>query len=270
MNLAQYQTQFPSLSFSDLGAQVLEIVLNSGKLNPVDSQMHHDLAYVWRAIDADEDINAVLIRGEGRGFSAGGSFEMIDEIMQDGDARVRIWKEARDVVYNIINCSKPIVSAIHGPCVGAGLAVALLADVSIASKQAKIIDGHTNIGVAAGDHAAIVWPLLCGIAKAKYYLLTNEVLVGEEAERIGLVSLCVAEEELLDKAKEVARKLAEGSPTALRWTKYAINNWLRTMGPAFDTSLALEFLGFTLADAQEGVNAVQEKRSADFQKKSPL
>ena len=109
-------------------------------------------------------------------------------------------REARDIVYNVINCSKPIVSAVHGPAIGAGLAVAMLADVSVVGRTARIIDGHTRIGVAAGDHAAICWPLLCGMAKAKYYLLTCETLTGEEAERIGLVSLCVDDDQVLDTA----------------------------------------------------------------------
>ncbi len=97
-------------------------------------------------------------------------------------------REARDLVYNVINCSKPIVSAIHGPAVGAGLVVALLADVSVAARTAKIIDGHTRLGVAAGDHAAICWPLLCGMAKSKYHLLTCEPLVRRRgrADRLGV------------------------------------------------------------------------------------
>ena len=120
----------------------------------------------------------------------------------------------------MINCDKPIISAIHGPAVGAGLVAGLLADISIAAKSAKIVDGHTRLGVAAGDHAAIVWPLLCGMAKAKYYLLLCEPISGEEAERIGLVSLAVDDAHLLEKAYEVADKLALGSQTAIRWTKY--------------------------------------------------
>src|SRR6478735_6986123 len=108
------------------------------------------------------------------------------------------------MVYNVINCDKPVVSAIEGPAVGAGLVIGLLADISIAGRNARIIDGHTRIGVAAGDHAAIVWPLLCGLAKSKYHLLLCEPLSGEEAERIGLVSLCVEDDQLQDKAVEVA------------------------------------------------------------------
>src|SRR6185436_2267722 len=155
---------------------------------------------------------------------------LVQDIADNPAVRARVWREARDIVYNVINCSKIVVSAMHGPAVGAGL----VADISIAAKNSRIIDGHTRLGVAAGDHAAIVWPLLCGMAKAKYYLLTCEQVSGEEAERIGLVSLCCEEAELQAKALEVARKLAGGAQSALRWTKYSLNNWLRMAGPAFD------------------------------------
>jgi enoyl-CoA hydratase len=176
-----------------------------------------------------------------------------------------LFREARELVYGVIDCSKPIVSAIHGPAVGAGLAVALLADVSIAARSARIIDGHTRLGVVAGDHAAIIWPLLCGFAKAKYYLLLCEPISGEEAERIGLVSMCVEDEELEAASLRVAGKLARGSKTAIRWTKHALNNWLRVAGPVFETSLAMEFLGFTGPDVAEGVSSLRAKRGPRFQ-----
>jgi enoyl-CoA hydratase len=170
----------------------------------------------------------------------------------------------------MFTCSKPNVSAIHGPAVGAALAAGILADVSIAARTAKIIDGHTKLGVAAGDHAAIIWPILCGMAKAKYYLMTCEAMTGEEAERIGLVSLCVDDDKLYETALGVCRKLADGAPAAVRWTKYALNNWLRAAGPIFDTSLALEFLGMTGPDVPEGVKAVKEKRPPKFDPHSPV
>ena len=140
----------------------------------------------------------------------------------------------------------------------------LLADISIVSKDCRIIDGHTRLGVAAGDHAAIVWPLLCGMAKAKYYLMLCDQLLGEEAERIGLVSLAVDEPQLDAKAVELAIRLAEGAQSSIRWTKYALNNWLRQAGPTFDASLALEFMGFTGPEVKEGLAAHLEKRSPKF------
>jgi enoyl-CoA hydratase len=153
---------------------------------------------------------------------------------------------------------------MHGPAVGAGLVAGLLADISIATKSARIIDGHTRLGVAAGDHAAIVWPLLCGMAKAKYYLLLCEPVSGEEAERIGLVSLAVPDEEVQTRAMDVAVRLAEGAPNAIRWTKYALNNWLRAAGPIFDASLGMEFLGFSGHELPEGTAALREKRPPKF------
>ena len=250
---------------------ILEIVIRNEKtLNSVDRHGHAALTHIWRDIDAASGIRCVLIRGEGRGFSSGGDFALIEEMASDFTALARVWKEARDLVYNVVNCGKPVVSAIHGPCVGAGLAVALLADVSVAARSARILDGHVQLGVAAGDHAAIIWPLLCGLNKAKYHLLTGEPVSGEEAERIGLVSLCVPDEELLERSWAVARKLAAGSPTAVRWTKYALNNWLRAMGPTFDASLALEFLGFTGPDLHEGLAAKREKREPQFMEDAPI
>ncbi len=251
--------------------RILQITLDTpGRLNATDAEMHGELVHIWRDIDQDPEVSCAIIRGAGKGFSAGGDLDMIDEMMADHHAMVRVWKEARDMVYNLINCSKPVVSAMHGPAVGAGLVCGILADVSIAARTARIIDGHTRLGVAAGDHSAIIWPLLCGMAKAKYYLLTCEPLTGEEAERIGLISLCVDEDELFDKALEVAEKLAAGAPSAIRWTKYTLNNWYRMMGPAFDASTALEMLGFAGSEVREGLASHLEKRKPVFDPKSPI
>ena len=262
---------YKKLKFDRPADRILRIIMDSPKrLNAADADMHEELVHIWRDIDADPDISAVIIRGAGNAFSAGGDLDLVEEMTRDYAVLTRVWKEARDLVYNIINCSKPIVSAMQGPAVGAGLVAGLLADVSIAGRSAKIIDGHTRLGVAAGDHAAIVWPLLCGLAKSKYHLLLCEPVSGEEAERIGLVSLCGDDEQLHDKSIEIAKRLAAGSPTAIRWTKYALNNWLRMAGPTFDTSLALEFLGFKGPDVREGVASIREKRPPKFTNECPL
>ncbi|HZD20771.1 MAG TPA: enoyl-CoA hydratase/isomerase family protein [Burkholderiales bacterium] len=250
---------------------ILEIVMGEegGKLSITTARMHGEMARIWLDIDRDPETRVAILRGAGRGFSAGGDLAMVEEMTRDFAVRARVWREAKDLVYNLINCSKMIVSAMHGPAVGAGLVCGLLADISIAAKNARIIDGHTRLGVAAGDHAAIIWPLLCGMAKAKYYLLLCEQISGEEAERLGLVSLSCEESELQAKALEVARKLAAGAQTALRWTKYSLNNWLRMAGPAFDASLALEVLGFTGPEAKEGVASHREKRAPKFPAEPP-
>jgi len=261
----RYAHTFRGLRFATPEPGVLEVILaNEDRLNAATETMHGDLAEVWRTIDRDEQIRAVLVRGEGAHFSSGGDFSMIERMIDDEATLLRVLKEASDLVYNLINCSKPVVSAVRGAAVGAGLAVALLADVSVVARNARLIDGHTRLGVAAGDHSVIIWPLLCGLAKARYYLLTNKPLSGAEAERIGLVALAVEDEEVYAVALDTARTLAMGSASAMRFTKHALNNWLRLAGPSFDASLALEFLGFRLQDVKRGLESVRTRRAADF------
>ena len=261
----RYRSAHPSLAFDEPAEGVLRIVLDTpGRLNAVDADMHRDLSRVWLTVDQDPEVRAVIVRGAGDAFSSGGDLALVEAMADDFATRIQVLREARDLVYNVVNCAKPVVSAMAGPAVGAGLVVGLLADVSIAARTARIIDGHTRLGVAAGDHAAIVWPLLCGLAKAKYHLLLCEPLSGEEAERIGLVSLCVDDDRLHDTALQVATRLARGSQSAIRWTKYALNNWLRLAGPSFDTSLALEFMGFAGPDVREGLASLREKRPPSF------
>jgi len=264
MDYSRYQTLHITRRGDNGAVLDIQMKARNGKLPTADHHGHRELTEIWRDVSADDTVRCAVLRGEGQGFSGGGDLALVQDMAQDFEVRSRVWKEARDLVYNVINCDKPIVSAMHGPAVGAGLVAGLLADISIASRGAKIVDGHTRLGVAAGDHAAIIWPLLCGMAKAKYYLMLCEPISGEEAERIGLVSLAVDESELLPRAYDVADRLASGSQSAIRWTKYALNNWLRQAGPSFDTSLALEFMGFGGPDVREGVASLRDKRAPKF------
>lgn len=243
---------------------VLEMIFDGPNLNAVDENVHSKLPYVWNVIENDPETRAVIVRGEGKAFSAGGSFDLIEGQIKSYQLRMRVLKESRDLYYNILNCTKPIISAIHGPAVGAGLVVAMMADISIAAKTATIVDGHTRLGVAAGDHAASVWPLLCGMAKAKYYLMVCERMTGEEAERIGLISLAVDQEKLLETARDVAQKLADGAQEAISWTKQTLNQWYRQSSPIFEAGLAYEFIGFGGPDVVEGVASYRERRPPNF------
>jgi enoyl-CoA hydratase/carnithine racemase len=240
---------------------VLGITINRPEvLNATNARLHWELTQVWKTVDADPRVRVALVTGAGKAFSAGGDLDLVEEMFTDPSAVARTLREAGDLVYNMIDLDKPIVSAINGVAVGAGLVVALLADVSIIAETARLTDGHTRLGVAAGDHAAIIWPLLCGMAKAKYYLLTCDFIDGREAERIGLVSLCVPPDQVMPRAEAVADRLAGGAQLAIRYTKRALNNWLRQAGPIFDQSLALEMLTFGQPDVREGVRALREKR----------
>lgn len=239
--------------------------------NATDNRMHWELTQIWPDIDSDPEVRIAVVTGAGdRAFSAGGDLSDL-EARNDLPAEERfeaisgLVKEARDVVYTIVNCDKPIISAINGVAVGAGLAVALLADISIIAEDTRLTDGHVRLGVAAGDHACIIWPLLCGMAKAKYYLLTCDFIDGREAERIGLVSRAVPRGEVLSTAMEIATRLAAGPQPALRFTKRALNQWLRLGGIAsFDFSLMSEMLGFFGGDVAAGIKGIREKRPPEY------
>lgn len=257
---------FQHLRFDRHPNGVLLITLNRPEvMNATNARLHWELTKIWGVVHDDPQTLVAVVTGAGeRAFSAGGDLSWVEQMVGNPDVVKVVKKEAADIVYNMLACDKPIISAINGTAVGAGLAVALLADVSIIAEEARITDGHTRLGVAAGDHAAIVWPLLCGVAKAKYYLMTAEFIDGREAERIGLVSLCVPRAQLLEKALAVANSLARGSQSAIRATKQSMNNWMRMAGPIFDHSLAEEMLCFLGPDAREGIDSVRNKRAPAF------
>ena len=258
-------TDYQQLSLTRRDNGVLLITLDRPeKYNAADEGMHAELANIWKDVAADPDTRVAVITGAGKAFSAGGDLAMVERMAGDYDRVSHMLGEMSDLVYNMINCDKPIVSAINGAAVGAGAVVGLLADIAIAAEDAKIGDGHVKLGVAAGDHAAIIWPLLIGMAKARYYLLTGEMLSGAEAERIGLVAKALPREQVLDEALRIADGLATGAQQAIRLSKRALNNWLRSAGPTFDQSAAYEMLTFLGPDVMEGFTALREKRPPRF------
>lgn len=260
-------TSFERLSFDRPADHVLRITLeNPDQYNAIDRQMHSELQRIWGLVDDDDDINCTILTGRGRAFSSGGSADVLgSEASEDPTAAFsRDFRGALHLAMQMIDARKPIVSAINGQAVGAGLALALLADVPIAANEAKLLDGHTRIGLAAGDHAALIWPMLCGIAKAKYYLLTNRVLTGADAERQNIVALAVPRDELDAVSVQVASEIAQTAPTAVRMTKHVLNHWLRQARPIFELSLALELAGMNGDEAKEAMAAFAQRRPAQF------
>jgi enoyl-CoA hydratase len=257
--------QYQGLLFDFPGDGVLLVTINRPeKLNALTERMHFELGQVWRTASEDDQVRVIVITGAGRAFCAGGDHEMERRQLNSFANVANTWRESSELVYNIINCDKPIISAINGPAVGAGLATALLADISLIADNVRLTDGHTRIGLTAGDHAAMLWPLLCGLARAKYYLLTSDFIDAHEAESLGLVSRCVAASDLRGEALRLASRLASGPQYALRWTKRSLNQWLRIVGPIFDSSLSLEMLNLFDKDIVEGLGAFKEHREPLF------
>src|SRR5579871_2416631 len=258
-------SDYERLRFERRDQGVLLITMDRpDKYNAADERMHGELARVWTEVSADPQTRVAVITGAGKAFSAGGDLDMVRQMAGNHDRVAHMLSEMSDLVYNIVNCEKPVISAINGVAVGAGTVVALLADISVCALDARLGDGHVKLGVAAGDHAAILRPLLCGMAKARYYLMTGEMITGEEAERMGMVSKALPRDQVLDEALRVADTLADGSQLAIRWTKKALNNWLKLAGPIFDQSAAYEMLCFMGPDVLEGAAALTEKRAPRF------
>ena len=264
---------FEGLLFDRPAPHVLRVTIhNPDQANAMNAAMQHSLHAIWPVIDADADVRVTIITGSGRHFCAGGAFDAMPTgvtedsgVIEDRGSRfIDDFANARALVRALIDSRKPIVSAINGAAVGAGLAVALLADIPIAAKTAKLVDGHLRIGVLPGDHAALIWPLLCGLAKAKYHLMTNETITGEQAEAMNLVALAVDAEDLAGKAIEVAVKLANTAPTALRMTKYVLNHYLRQNQTIFDLSAALEMANFGTTESAEAMRAYLARETPVF------
>ena len=258
-------TSYEGFTFERREHGVLLVVIDRPeKYNALTESMHGDMARLWLDIDSDDATRAAVITGSGKAFCAGGDLEMDRRTVGDYGRVTQAMRHGRDIVLNMMNCEKPIISAINGVAVGAGLAVALLADISVIGDEVRLTDGHVRIGLVAGDHAALLWPLLCGLAKSKYYLLTGDFVDGSEAERMGLVSRCVPQAQVLSEALHIAERIATGPQHAVRYTKRSLNQWLRNAQPIFEASLALEMLTLFGDDSREGMEALVEKRPAAF------
>jgi len=225
-----------------------------GDRNLYDADGHRELASIWPVISRDPDVRVVLLRGHAGMFNGGGTPEMISDCVSSWDRVIEAHQEARDIVMGVVECTKPVVTAIEGAAVGGGLAAAMVSDITVAGENAKIVDPHTLIGLVAGDGAAIIWPLLCGMARTKLALLTGQRIKGREAAAMGLVSMAVPDGEVLAKAREIAQSIAVQPHAAIRWTKHALNGWLRMATPIFDHSLALEYVTMMGDDFREKMN----------------
>jgi enoyl-CoA hydratase len=261
----KYQTL--TLERRDNGVLLITIAEPDGYPAPTLTRRHTEISYIWRDFADDPDLRVAVITGKGKRFWTVEGTDGIEEMLANPgnyDNTVSLIREGLVNAHGIVNCDKPIVSAINGEAMGSGLVVALLADISVASTDARLIDGHLLQGIAAGDHSVMIWPLLCGLAKAKLYLLASEHLTGEVAERIGLVSLAVPPGDVLATALGIAERMAAGPQHALRWTKRSLNHWLRTATPAFEASLGFEALSFFGPDLTEALRAQLENRPPTF------
>jgi enoyl-CoA hydratase len=230
----------------------------------VDAALHRDLTELFAALRRETQARAVLLTGTGRAFSAGGDFGWFPDLQAPG-AQEELRRDARHMIFDLLDVELPIVCALNGHAMGLGATIALLCDVIFMARGTKIGDPHVKVGIVAGDGGAVIWPLLVGPARAKQYLLTGDALDAEEAERIGLVNRAVDADRLEAEAMGFARRLAAGAPLAVRYTKLAVNALVRdALNKVFDTSVALELATMRSEDHQEALRALREKRDPVF------
>ncbi|MCZ6854814.1 MAG: enoyl-CoA hydratase-related protein [Gammaproteobacteria bacterium] len=241
---------------------VLATLNRPERLNAVNGRMHTELANIVREADNDDDVKVLVLTGAGRAFCAGGDFSGDNDVLGGGRQGL---KETKEIVDHLLDCSIPVISAVKGYAMGLGATVALLADIVVAGHSTTFADTHVKMGVGAGDGGQVIWPLLMGVNRAKYYLMTGDGITGEDAERAGLVNFLVDDEDVLDKALEVADRLAAGPSLAISASKVAINQYIKMISNlVLPYSFAMEIQTFRSADAKEAAVAFQEKREPQF------
>ncbi|HYA34356.1 MAG TPA: enoyl-CoA hydratase-related protein [Candidatus Binataceae bacterium] len=240
-------------------------------LNAVNQDLHDELEHIWIDIASDSDVYAVMLTGAGKAFSAGGDVKNM--AARWGTAEGSQWLRrtapaGRRIIERMLDVEQPIVSAVNGDAMGLGANLALMCDVIVASETARIADTHVKVGIVAGDSGAVIWPLLVGPARAKEFLMRGTMLTGADAARIGLVNYAVPAGEVVAKAHSIARELADGPTFAIRWSKLAVNKWLKQqVNLILDASLAYEMMTFYTEDHKEAATAFAEKRKPTFKGK---
>jgi enoyl-CoA hydratase len=245
---------------------VLEVVIDNprSELNAVDGTLHEELAALFHELRSESDARAVLLTGSKRAFCAGGDFGWFPEL-QGLEKLEAVRRDGKSIIWDLLDVEVPVIAALNGPAVGLGASIALLCDVIFMADTASIADPHVRVGIVAGDGGTAIWPLVLGPARAKEFLLTGDKVDAATAERIGLVNHVVPADALMDAARAFADRLAAGAPLALRYTKLAVNKWIKAVANvSFDVATALEIVTFQSEDHQEALAAIREKRKPVF------
>jgi enoyl-CoA hydratase len=256
---------YEALSFERLD-DVLRVAIDhpQSALNAVDALLHAELTRLFRELKREDAARAVVLTGRGRAFSAGGDFDWFPSL-DDLEKLDHLRRDAKQMIWDLLDVELPIVTALNGPAVGLGASIALLSDVIFMGASASVADPHVRVGIVAGDGGAAIWPLVLGPARAKEFLLTGDAVDAETARAMGLANRVVADADLQDEALAFARRLAAGAPLAVRYTKMAVNKLVKqALNTAFDTSTALEIVTFQSDDHREALAALREKRRPVF------
>lgn len=236
--------------------------------NAIHAEMHAELEHVWLDLQADPQVNVIVLTGAGKIFSAGGDVKrMVNRFGTEEGWRFSLATpgSTKRLFQNILEVEKPIVAAINGDAVGLGATLALFADSTLIADTAKFGDSHVKVGLVAGDGGAVVWPILVGPNRAKEFLMRGKLMNGTEAQAMGLVNHACPADQVLEEAMKIARELNALPPLAVRWTKLSVNKWIKQqLNLILDASIAYEMLSINSQDHHEAAKAFLEKRPPVF------
>ena len=247
-------------------SRILTVMLNRpGKLNAFDAVLHRELPQAISFASDDTDSDVVILTGAGRAFSAGGDMIWQQNGCDEPSLFETTVREAKQIIFGLIDCEKPVIAQINGPAVGLGATIALFCDISFMSESTYISDPHVSVGMVAGDGGAIIWPQLIGFARAKEYLLTGDRILAPDAAQMGLVNHAVPDDELDKMVNAFADRLARGAQQAIRYSKVTMNIHLRQLAAsAMDVGLGYESVTNTSEDHREALRAFRDKREPCF------
>jgi enoyl-CoA hydratase len=231
--------------------------------NATNAALHGALISVWRHLAEDDGARAVVITGAGKAFSAGGDLAHLESLWTDKAARRVEIDNAGRLLREMIEFPLPVVAAVNGPAVGLGCNIAICSDIVLIAESAHMADPHVGVGLTAADGGAPTWPLLMGMLKAKEYLLTSTPIPAPLAVELGLANHVVPDVDLMDRAMELANKLAAQPAHAVQTTKRALNlHSKRAIQGVLEYALEAEFASFDTAEHQAIVGGFLAKSRA--------
>jgi enoyl-CoA hydratase len=247
-------------------ARLLVITLNRPEaMNAFNLAMHDELPEALDFARADAGSDVILLTGAGRAFSAGGDLDHMDRNARNPELFDHEATQAKRIVFALLDIEKPVVCRVNGHAVGLGATIALFCDVIFAADHAKIGDPHVGIGLVAGDGGAVIWAQRIGLARAKEYLLTGELLSAANAAEIGLINHALPAEDLDAAVDAFCQRLLTGATQAICYTKMLTNIELKRIAHAvMEVGIGYETVTVRSADHREGIAALREKRAPRF------
>jgi enoyl-CoA hydratase/carnithine racemase len=225
------------------------------QLNAINPELHLGLTKVFPQLSADRDARVAVITGEGRAFSAGGDFELLDNMAKDRALREETIAEGRELVLNMLRCRVPVIAAVNGPAVGLGCSVIALSDVVYMAESAYLSDPHVTVGLVAADGGPLTWPLHTSLLLAKEYAFTGDRIKAARAAEIGLANHVCPDGEVLSEALAAAHKIAKLPQQAVEATKRVLNLHLeRAVLATIDFAMAAETASFDTPDLRANVD----------------